>query len=356
MSPGALVPVRRGAAASPAVLVPTTGIRLSSPTWGLAIERFLDWLALVRGRAPLTIETYRRGLEGFARFTRGHGVTDPRAVTHREIEDYLGWLGSQGRRPALLLQHLSALRTFYRYLEREGVMTYNPAAVAIGPKKAHRLPAYLTIAEQERMLAALAAAPSVTGQRDYAMVATALFTGLRCAELVTLRLDAVSFDGGFCRVVGKGSKTREVPLVPRLAAILTTYLREARPQLVLGAESPYVFPANLRPYASRRYRPYHGSAPVRRSTRYRLQRGAPLTTRGFFHVVRGQGSAILGRPVHPHMLRHSFASRLRAKGADLQLIQEILGHESIQTTTMYAHISTPLRTATVARLLEEPGP
>jgi integrase/recombinase XerD len=186
------------------------------------------------------------------------------------------------------------------------------------------------------------------------MVATALFTGLRCAELVTLRLDCVSFEAGFCRVVGKGSKTREVPLIPRLAGILTTYLRETRPGLVLTAESPYVFPANLRPYASAaRWRCSRGEAPVRQSRRYRLAEGAPLTTRGFFHTVRVRCSALVGRPVHPHMLRHSFASRLRAKGADLQLIQEILGHESIHTTTMYAHISTPLRTATVARLLDD---
>jgi site-specific recombinase XerD len=320
----------------------------------MTIARFLDWLALVRGRAPLTVETYARALQGFRRFARAQELDDPRAVTHREIEDYLGWLGSRGRRPALLLQHLSALRTFYRYLEREGVVPRNPATVAVGPKKESRLPTYLTIDEQERLLAALATAPTPHGQRDYAMVATALFTGLRCQELVTLRLDAVSFDGGFCRVTGKGGKTREVPLVPRLAAILAAYLRDARPALVLTAASPYVFPANRRPGMWRR----DGTllrVPRRpnQSAGYRLALGAPLTTRGFFHVVRGQAAAILGRPVHPHMLRHSFASRLRAKGADLQLIQEILGHESIVTTTMYAHISTPHRTATVARLLEE---
>jgi site-specific recombinase XerD len=186
------------------------------------------------------------------------------------------------------------------------------------------------------------------------MVATGLFTGCRCMELVTLRLDAVSFDGGFCRVVGKGSKTREVPLIPRLAAILTTYLRDARPRLVLDADSPYLFPADRQTWATRRNgAPYRPTYAPSRSARYRLALGAPLTTRGFFHVVRVHCSAIIGRSVHPHMLRHSFASRLRAKGADLQLIQEILGHESIQTTTMYAHISTPLRTAMVARLLEE---
>jgi site-specific recombinase XerD len=254
----------------------------------------------------------------------------------------------RGRQPALQLQHLSALRSFYRWAEREGLVATNPAALAIGPKKAHRLPSYLTVAEQARLLAGLAAVPGPTGQRDHAMVATALFTGLRCEELVRLRLDAVSFDGGFLRVVGKGHKAREVPLIPRLATILTAYLREVRPHLVLTADSPYVFPANLRPYGAHHWK--NGTA---MSVRRDRPLGAPLSTRGFFAAVRVAGSAILGRPLHPHMLRHSFASRLRAKGADLQLIQEILGHESIQTTTMYAHISTPLRTATVARLLEE---
>jgi site-specific recombinase XerD len=204
----------------------------------------------------------------------------------------------------------------------------------------------LTVAEQERLLAGLFEAPTPTGQRDAAMVATALFTGLRCEELVRLRLDRVSFDGGFLRVVGKGRKTREVPLIPRLAALLTTYLRAVRPAL-LPMAAPYVFPADRRPLGGRHWKT-GGPVAVRRDRPI----VRPLTTRGFFHVVRIRCAAILGRPVAPHMLRHSFASRLRAAGADLQLIQEILGHQSITTTTCYAHISTPLRTATVARLLE----
>jgi site-specific recombinase XerD len=335
-----LVPVR--------VEIPPAVVRLTHPTWNEAIARFLAWMANVRGRAPLTIITYARGLRGFAGFARAQALLDPRAVDFRDVEAYLGWLGSRGRRPALQLQHLSALRSFYTYLAREHVMPTNPAALAFGPKKTSRLPEYLTVGEQEDLLVGLAAAPTPTGRRDYAMVAAALLMGLRCAELVALRLDAVSFDGGFCRVVGKGHKPREVPLIPRLAAILTTYLRDVRPQLVGGTASPYVFPADRRALGGRHWR--NGRPmPVRRDRPV----VAPLTTRGFFHVVRIRCSALVGRPVHPHMLRHSFASRLRAKGADLQLIQEILGHESIHTTTMYAHISTPLRTATVAKLLEE---
>jgi integrase len=254
-----------------------------------------------RGRAPLTITTYARGLQGFVRFARARDLLDPRGITHREIEDYLGWLGSRGRRPALLNQHLSALRAFYRYLEREGVVPHNPATLAVGPKKATRLPAYLTIPEQERMLAGLAEAAHPTGRRDYAMVATALLTGLRCAELVGLQLDAVSVDGGFLRVVGKGHKTREVPLVPRLAAILTAYLREVRPRLVLTADSPYVFPANLQPDGVRHWRNGRPMPIARSSPRCRRSLGgAPGDAR---LLLRGPRALLrAGRPpgASPH--------------------------------------------------------
>ena len=316
-------------------------VRLTSPTWAVAVERFLGWLALVRGRAPLTVTAYGRGLQGFVRFAQAQGLADPRQVTHREIEDYLGWLARPGPPPggpaptSLGPPYVLSLPRAGRRRPHE-----SRGLVAFGPKKAPRFPAYLTVPEQEHLLAALAAVRGLTGQRDYAMVATALLTGLRCEELCRLRLDHVSFEGGFLRVRGKGAKVREVPLVPRLARDppRPTSARRAR-----GWCS-----ARTRPTCSR---PTSAGAPTSTTPRRRA-RGVPLTTRGFFHVVRVACSAIVGRPVHPHMLRHSFASRLRAKGADLQLIQEILGHESINTTTMYAHISTPLRTATVARLLE----
>jgi integrase/recombinase XerD len=123
----------------PASVIVTPGItRLTSPTWAAAVAQFLDWLVLVRGRAPLTRVAYARVLRGFVGFAQAHHLLDPRDVDFRDVEAYLGWLGGRGRQPALLLQHLSGLRAFYRYLEREGMMPNNPAALAVGPKRAHR--------------------------------------------------------------------------------------------------------------------------------------------------------------------------------------------------------------------------
>ena len=213
-----------------------------------------------------------------------------------------------------------------------------------------RLLASLLRGDARRDLRALTLSP-----RDRALLET--LWSLRRSEVARLRWQDLRLDEGLAFIPrgkgGKASWTLLMPLIPRLAAILTAYLRDARPALVLSAESSYVFPANCQPYGTRRDRHYHGAIPVRQGRRYRIALGAPLTTRAFAHVCAHRLAPIVGHPVNPHMLRHSFASRLRAKGADLQLIQEILGHASIQTTTMYAHISTPLRTATVARLLEE---
>jgi len=159
------------------------------------------------------------------------------------------------------------------------------------------------------------------GVRDYALVATALLTGLRCAELANLQLGHLDLEAGVLRVVnGKGRKDRELPVVPRLEVILRRYLA-VRATLV-QVPTPYVF---LRA----------------KSWRMTRRGGLPFGPKAIFHRVRIRVREILNRPgIHPHVLRHSFASRLRENGADLQDIQEALGHAQITTTTMYAHLST----------------
>ncbi len=196
------------------------------------------------------------------------------------------------------------------------------------------------------------AATSPNGRRDAMMVHLALSTGLRCAELTGLRLDQLTLEPGAerVRIIGKGHKEREVPLVPSVAERLRVYLRDIRPALLApqAVTSPYVFPAELRPWGTRA----RGGATARRRVRRDRPRGRPLATRSFYRIA-AELSRVIGRPIHPHLFRHSFASRLRAAGADLQLIQELLGHESIHTTTMYAHITTDLQRATLAKLLGE---
>jgi integrase/recombinase XerD len=244
------------------------------------------------------------------------------------------------RQAATAARRLSCLRGFFRYLAREGTVARDPAALAFGPRYTRwRLPGYLTVPEQTRVLAQLAADPSLHGQRDRALIATLLLTGLRAAEACALRLPELNLESGVLRVIqGKGGKDREVPVPPSLGALLTAYLREVRPRLLAADRSPYLF--------------LHLPVDVNFSGRRPSWGGEPLSRQQLFRAVVTRVSPLVGRRVGPHTLRHSYASRLRAAGADLQLIQECLGHAAITTTTIYAHLATPARLAEVARLLE----
>jgi site-specific recombinase XerD len=226
------------------------------------------------------------------------------------------------------------------FLVREQLVDRDIAAVSFGPKLTRALPQYLTVPEQEAALAALAADPSDLGRRDHALIATALLTGLRVAELAALELAHLDLAAGTLRVVrGKGGKDREVPIIPRLAGILRAYLDDVRPRLLDRGPSRFVF-VNASP--KRTWRDRHA--------------GQPLLTRTLWWTIHHRMSPLVGRPVHPHMLRHSFASRLRAAGADLQLVQGgTRAREHHHTTTIYAHLSTPGRRAAVAKLLETGG-
>jgi integrase/recombinase XerD len=295
----------------------------------------LTWLALVRGRAPLTIDAYQKDLRCFAGFARAAGLSLSR-ITHSEIETYLSWLQTLGgRAPTTATRRLHALRSFFKYLAREGVVDRDPAVLAFGPKVRPRLPTYLAVREQEAVLTTLARDASLRGRRDYALLGVALLAGLRVAELATLPLAAVRFDAEVVHVVGKGQKAREVPLVPRLAAILTRYCTETRPALAGPETLPWLF---LRIRG-------HGARPA-----------GPVTTRALWRIIHDRVSPLVGRSVHPHTLRHSFASRLRAAGVDVQTIQQCLGHQSIVTTLdHYAHIPPESHRDALARALEESG-
>jgi site-specific recombinase XerD len=297
---------------------------------------FLQWLSFVRQRRENTVRSYGEDLKTFLLFCAGAGLAEPADVDFRHVEFYLGWLQMErGLAARSANRHLHALRTFWKWMVREGITPTNPAADVFLLPTRKTLPRYLTIPEQERLLAALAEEATPIGLRDYALVATALLTGLRCSELGNLQLGHLDLEAGVLRVVdGKGRKDRELPVVPRLAAVLRRYLA-ARPA-ILHHPTPYVFvrALNFGGWAGR-----HGAL--------------PFGPKAIFHRVRIRVREILGRPgIHPHVLRHSFASRLRENGADLQDIQEALGHSAITTTTMYAHISTRRRREKLAEYLK----
>lgn len=203
----------------------------------------------------------------------------------------------------------------------------DPAATSYGPRIPKALPVYLTVPEWTRLLRKMRADPTLTGQRDYAIMATFLYCGLRCAELALLRRDQVRLEDGWLRVRGKGNKEREVPIPQALAPTLRQYLANVRPQLVADFANPYVFTPRERPWEVK---------PGQRVRPGADRRGEPLRTRTVYWIVTRRVAMILGRKLSPHKLRHSFATRFRRAGGDLQLVQELLGHADIGTTMVYS--------------------
>ena len=349
------------------------------------VPLFLRWFQFVRMRSPATVAAYGWDLRIFLEFAQRAKLELASDVRFQHIEFYLGYLRAErGSAVATANRHLHTLRAFWRYLVREGLATGNPAADVFVLPKEHRLPTYLTIPQQEQALTVLEALEGLAAQRDLALVTTGLFAGLRCGEISNLQLTHLDFEAKILRVMqGKGRKDRELPIVPRLERVLRPYVEVTRPQLVnrpagfiqapqpgqgkywhvsrwvAGETARRVARATTREEAEaiqRAQTPPPVESPyvfVNAQTGHRATRIAqPIGQRGIYHLVQRVLEPILGTHVHPHMLRHSFATRLRTNGADLQIIQEALGHANISTTTMYAHMATPKRLAELTKFLE----
>ncbi|QJA05376.1 site-specific tyrosine recombinase XerD [Thermosulfurimonas marina] len=274
------------------------------------LEGFLSHLALEKGLSENTLAAYARDLQDFETFLHQKGL-DPREIGPEVVRLFLEELYHRGLSPRSVARKLSALRTFYRFLELEGLVKKNPLFLVEGPKTGRDLPKVLTAEEVERLLAA--PDPSTPqGLRDRAMLETLYATGLRVSELVGLTLAQLNLEVGFVRVTGKGARERVVPLGEVARDWLERYLREARPRLLSGRESPYVF----------------------------LNRqGRPLTRQRFWQIIREYArQAGLKTPISPHVLRHSFATHLLEGGADLRAVQLMLGHASLATTQIYTHL------------------
>jgi integrase/recombinase XerC len=367
-------------------LVPPSALPVARPkTLADMVPLFLRWFQFVRMRSPNTIAGYGFDLRIFLEFAQKAKLEGPADVRFQHIEFYLGYLRlDRGSSIATANRHLHTLRAFWRYLVREGLATGNPAADVFVLAQEHRLPTYLTIPQQEQLLTVLEAAEGLAAQRDLALVTTGLFSGLRCSELANLQLSHLDFEAKILRVIqGKGRKDRELPIVPRLERVLRPYVEETRPQLV-GRLAGFIQEprAGFSPHwhvvqwidgqtqrrstrASSREEAeqiQRGFQPARVESPYvfvNAQKGhrgkrlaQPIGGRGLYHIIRRVVEPILGTHVYPHMLRHSFATRMRTNGADLQIIQEAMGHASIATTTMYAHMATPKRLAELTKFLE----
>ncbi|HSK15125.1 MAG TPA: tyrosine recombinase [Gaiellaceae bacterium] len=278
-----------------------------------AVEGFLALLAA--RRAPRTVDAYRRDLADLA----GALGRSPAEATAGEIESWLAGLRARGLSPATIARRAAAARTFYRHLVALGVRTDNPAADVDLPRRRRRLPRTLSLGEVERLIDA-AAGTTPRSFRDGALVELLYGAGLRVSEAVGLERGDVSLEERTVRCVGKGDKERIVPLGSRAVEALRRYLARGRPHL------------------DRRHRPQL----------FLNAQGGPLTRAGAFLILRRLAASAGLDParVHPHLLRHSFATHLLEGGADLRSVQEMLGHADLGTTELYTHVSDRRRRET----------
>ena len=272
---------------------------------------FLDYLTYERNVSPNTVTSYRDDLESFIGFlcndflSMGRDLLDLRKIDHLAIRSYLAFLARKKLSRSSMARHLSALRSFFKYLMREGVVELNPARSVATPKREKHLPAVLQTAD----IAVLFEQPdeSMLGLRDRAWLELLYASGLRISELVSIDIEDIELRARLVKVRGKGSKERIVPFGTKAEAALKTYLATRTD------DDPSLF-VN-----------YRGERITTRSVR-----------RLFDRYVR---AASLRAGVSPHTLRHSFATHLLNAGADLRSIQELLGHASLSTTQKYTHLN-----------------
>jgi len=270
------------------------------------VESFL--LLLAARRSPRTVDAYRRDLAAFAATIEGRiGET-----TTDEIEAWLAAMRADGRAPATIARRLAAVRAYLRHLTLMGTRSDNPAASIAGPRRARTVPRTLSPAEAERLVET-AGGTSPRAMRDRALVELLYGAGLRVSEAIGLVKASVDLDQRIVRVVGKGSKERLVPLGRPAADAVRRYMALGRPHL------------------DRRHRP----------DLFLNARGGALTRAGAFLILRRLADRAGLEPgrVHPHLLRHSFATHLLEGGADLRSVQEMLGHADVGTTERYTHVS-----------------
>jgi integrase/recombinase XerD len=281
------------------------------------MEELLSWLAVERGRSANTLAAYRRDLAAYNEFLAGRGLT-PAGVTESVVEDYLAVLRAAGRAPASVARALVSVRSLHRFLEDEGQVAGNPAEEVHRPKVPSGLPKALSEADVGSLLAAVTGDDAVA-RRDRALLEVLYACGLRVSELVGLSLADLDLGAGLLRAFGKGSKERIVP-VGRLAC-------EA-----LGA---WLAPGGLPQLVPERWARRGDAEAVFLNTR-----GGRLSRQGAWGIVRHHGEAVgLADRLSPHVLRHSCATHMLDHGADIRVVQELLGHASISTTQVYTKVS-----------------
>lgn len=276
-----------------------------------AIDNYIEYLRDVRRMSPNTLSSYARDLRGLAEFAEGKGRAIP-ALERRDLEAFTRQLMTGGLAPRSVARAIACVRGFYKFLLVEKKIGADPAEDLRAPRAWPALPKYLDIEQVDRLLTQ----PDVStprGVRDKALIELLYATGLRVTELLSLKAGDISLDAGYLTCIGKGDKQRIVPLGDSAADWVRRYTADARPALLKGRKSKWLF--------------------------VNAKAGGQLSRVGFWKVLKEYGiKAGVSRDLSPHVLRHSFATHLLERGADLRAIQMMLGHADLSTTQIYTHV------------------
>ena len=293
---------------------------------GSAIDAYLDHLRVERGLSANTLEAYACDLGKFARFAQD-ALSTPSRLTDGideldggDVSTFLVELSKQGLSARSAARHLSAVRGLCRFLVRERVAKADATGLVDAPKLARKLPVFLSIAEIDQLLATPTRA-TPRGLRDAAMITLMYAAGLRVSELVGLRLSDIDLMRGTVAPLGKGGKRRVVPIADVAVALVRRYIDEVRPGVVARMRKGQTRASEI-------------------DVLFVSPRGGALTRMGFWKLLRGYLLAAgIAKRISPHKLRHSFATHLLARGADLRAVQTMLGHARIATTEIYTHVA-----------------
>jgi integrase/recombinase XerD len=276
------------------------------------IDTFLNYLSVERGLSNNTIISYRKDLDSYIGFISNRHVDALSKITKNDITNFMMNQKDKGISANSIARRLAAIRMFHRFLARERILKSDPSSLIDSPKLWKKIPDTLSLNEVEALLAQ----PDIRdrqGVRDKAMLEVLYATGMRVSEIVNLKSDDVNLDIGFLRCIGKGDKERIIPLGKKAINSIKRYLGISRPHFLKTKESNFLFLSRLCKKLSRQ------------SVWKIIKRYAKL--------------ARIKKPIRPHILRHSFATHLLERGADLRSVQEMLGHSNISTTQIYTHIN-----------------
>ncbi|MDY7032702.1 MAG: site-specific tyrosine recombinase XerD [Thermodesulfobacteriota bacterium] len=287
-------------------------MKLNKTSSLMLLDEFLNYLVVERGLSRNTLESYSRDLHKYLDHLEGHGVTDLKETSSSHIMAFLSMLMEQGLATQTIARNLSAIKMFYKFMVNENYLMENPAVKIDSPKTWVKLPNILSLDEVERLLDQ----PDTNtplGVRDSAMLEILYATGLRVSELISISLNQINTDVGYLIAMGKGSKERIIPISDLAVKKVREYLSFSRKSLLKGSRSSHLF--------------------VNRS-------GGPLSRQGFWKIIKKYAlKAGIKKNITPHTLRHSFATHLLERGADLRSVQTMLGHVDITTTQIYTHVS-----------------